>query len=187
MKHANSLYSIEDELFPRPKKSKWAGMWKWAIAVALGWTFVFQSTRPTVRLSAEPPPSFYVYNHTWSPEQRQEQRRLAQAYWSVAVNRIQKVYSHNKPLPQDPPPQFRVAVAAANLETDMIDARIHYWYRLREVWTQRDAWVETSGWNTGWVDNTLNSLPQYVPQPVANTFQSLVSFFDEIGQKISVP
>ena len=181
------MYTLEDELFPEPRKPKHSGWWKWAIALALGALFVLRSTRPTMRLSADPPPSFFDYNRTWSPRKRQEERRLAEAYWRVAVRRIQGSYSPDSSLPADPPQQFQIADAAKNLESDMVAARIHYWYRLRDVWNQRDAWVVSYGWNTDWVDNTLDTLPQELPRGVANVFQGLVGFFHAVAQTISSP
>lgn len=69
----------------------------------------------------------------------------------------------------------------------MVTARNRYWYKLREVWSQRDAWVVSYGWNTDWVESTLNSLPQYLPRGVKAAFQSLVDLFHNIAQKIAVP
>jgi len=140
-----------------------------------------------VRLSAEPPPSFLDYSRNWSPRERQEQRRLAEAYWHVAVRRIQGHYSPGSSLPVDPPPQFRVADAAQSLESDVAAARIRYWHRLRDVWNQQNAWVVSYGWNTDWVENTLNTLPQDLPRGIANVFQGLVDFFHAVAQTISAP
>lgn len=187
MRHSNSLYTLEDELFPEPSRPKRSGWWKWAIALVLCALFILRSIRPPMRLSADPPPSFFDYNKTWSPQKRREERRLAQAYWRVAVRRIQQDYSPHSPLPADPPPQFQIADAAKNLEADVIAARIHYWFRLREVWNQRDAWVVSYGWNTDWVYNTLNNLPQDIPRGVANVLQGLSNFIRNLAWTISSP
>ncbi|HUZ46375.1 MAG TPA: hypothetical protein VMW54_07025 [Terriglobia bacterium] len=184
MKHPGSLYGLEEELFPEPRKDKGSGWWKWALAMVLGSLFVYRSTRPVMRLSADPPPSFYDYNRTWDQQERQHEKRVAQAYWHVAVQRIQTDYSPSSPLPEDPPPQFKIAEAARSLEADMVASRIHYWYRLRDVWSQRDAWDVSYGWNTDWLDSTLNSLPQYIPQWVANIFQVFINLFNDIAQRI---
>jgi hypothetical protein len=187
MKHANSLDTVADHLLtekPEPKRSGW---WKWALVLVLVGLFVYRSTRPVVRLSAEPPPSFYDHNRNWDRQQMQRERRLARAYWNVAVLRIQTRFSPYRPLPAEPPPQFQISDAANTLESGMIAARDHYWYRLRDVWNERDAWVVSYGWNTGWIESVLKSLPQYLPKSVTAVFQMLIDVFNDIAQKISPP
>jgi len=185
MKHANSLDTAADHLFHERPVRKRSGWWKWALALVLAALFAYRSMRPVMRLSAEPPPAFYEYNRTWDRQKRQQERRLALAYWSVAVRRIQKHYSPERPLPADPPPQFRIADAASRLETDMMAGRVHYWYRLRKVWNQSDAWVVSYGWHTDWLERGLNSLPRYLPRSVTGVVQSFVDFFNDIAQTIS--
>ena len=185
MKHPNSLYTLEDELFPPDPKPRHPGWLKWAILLTLCVLFVYRSTRPSLRLSAAPPPSFFGYNQNWTPQERRKQRHLAEAYWRVAVRRIQGKYSPESSLPADPPPQFRIADAAQNLESDVAAARIRYWQRLRDAWNQQNSWVIDYGWNTDWVGTTLNTLPQYLPRGVANVFQTVVDFFHAVAQAIS--
>lgn len=185
MKHTNSLYTLEDELFPLDPKPRLSGWWKWAIALVFCGLFVYRSTRPTVRLSADPPPAFLEYKQSWSPQERQENRRLAEAYWRVAVRRIQGQYLPESLLPADPPPQFHLARAAQSLEYDANAARVRYWRRLRDVWMRRNAWVVSYGWNTDWVDNSLNSFLQNLPRGVANVFQGPVDLFHAVEQAVS--
>jgi hypothetical protein len=147
--------------------------------------FVYRSTRPVMRLSAEAPPAFCDYNRTWNRQVRQHERRLARAYWSVAVLRIQRYYSPHRPLPVEPPRQFQISGATQSLESNMISGRTHYWRRLRQVWVNRDAWVVSYGWNTDWVEGTLNTLPRYLPKSVVGAFQRLVDLFIGIANKIS--
>lgn len=184
MKHTNSLSSLEDELFHEPRKQRSSGWWMWSLAVIMGYLFVYRSTRPTVRLCADPPPTFYEGSRTWKNEQQQHERRVAQAYWRVAVQRIQIDYSQDRPLPANPPPQFQISGAQMSPKGDMAASRAHYWSRLREVWGRHDAWVTHRRWSTDWVENSLNSLPQYIPQWVSNFFQSLISFFINLAQRI---
>lgn len=186
MKHANSLDTAADQLLleqPRPKPSGW---WKWALVLILAGLFVYRSTRPVVRLSADPPPSFYDHNRNWGHQQTQHER-VARAYWNVAIQQIQNRYSPAWPLPADPPPQFRISAEATTLESGMMTARNYYWERLRNVWNERDAWVVSYGWNTSWAESALNSLPQYLPKSVTAVFQSLVDIFNNIAKKIAVP
>lgn len=137
-------------------------------------------------MSAEPPPAFFGPNRTWNQPERQQERRLALAYWNVAVRRIQTSYSPDRPLPADPPPQFQVSKVETDWKSDGIALRARYWHRLREVWNQRDAWVVSYGWNSDWLGRALNSLPRYVPRSVAGAVQAFVDFFDDVAQEISL-
>ena len=174
-------------MFHEPRKHKSSGWWIWAPAIILGSLFVYRSTRPVMRLRSDPPASFYDHSSTWNQVERQHARRVASAYWQVAARRIQASYSPNRPLPSDPPPQFLIAGPASSLDSDVAASRVHYWYRLREVWNQRDAWNVSYGWNTNWVESTVSSFPQYIPQWLSNIFQGLIIFFNGIAQRISVP
>jgi hypothetical protein len=187
MKHANSLDTVADPLLTEQPEQNRLWRWKWLFILVLIGLFVYRSTRPVMRLAAEPPPSFYDHNRGWNRQQMQKRRLLARAYWKVAVLRIQAHYSPYRPLPAEPPPQFQIPDAAETSESGVISARNHYWYRLRDVWQERDAWVVSYGWNTGWVESTLNSLPQYLPKPVTAVFQGLVDLFNDIAQRISPP
>lgn len=185
MKHANSLDIPENHPFGERPQRKRSGQWKWALALILAGLFIYRSTRPVMRLSAEPPPAFYDYNRTWDRQERRHERWLAQAYWKVAVRRVQKHYSPDRPLPAAPPPQFRIADASSIVETEVMAGRVHYWYRLRKVWNQHDAWVVSHGWNTDWVESTLNSFPRYLPRSVTGVVQSFIDFFNDIAQRIA--
>jgi hypothetical protein len=187
MKHLNTLHSMADEIFSEPSKPRTPGRWIWLFASILGLLFVYRSTRPVMRLRRDPPPSFYDYSTPWNQAERQNKRRLAEAYWQVAVRRIQVYYSADRPLPSAPPPQFRIGGLAGNLGADTAANRVHYWYRLREVWNQDDAWNVSYGWNINWVETETSSLPQYIPQWLSYVFQGIVTFFDSLAQRISAP
>lgn len=181
MKHPNTLYTTDDELFPNPRKHKGSRRWIWALAIILASLFVYRSTRPFMQLRSAPPPSFYDYSRSWTRVEREQARRLADAYWQVAVRRIQETYSPQEPLPADPPPQFRISA-----DSGLAASRIHYWNRLRQVWDQPEAWNVSYGWSTGWVGRAVNSLPQYAPQWASEIFQDIVIFFNDVAQRISV-
>jgi hypothetical protein len=187
MKHSNSIYSLEGEFSAERKKRRKPGKWKWVILIVLGWLFVYRSTRPVMSLSAQPPPSFYDYNRSWSPQEAQHARELAREYWRVAVRRIQREYSPNRPLPQNPPVQFRIGDTASDLESDAMTARARYWYRLREVWSEPKVWVVSYGWSTAWVGNTLDSFSRYIPNWFSGLVQVLVELTHRIAQMISPP
>lgn len=185
MKHANSLDIPENHPFGERPARKRFGYWKWALALVLAGLFIYRSTRPVMRLSAEPPPAFYEFSRTSDREGRQRERRLALAYWNVAVRNIQKFYSPGRPLPADPPPQFRISDAASPLETDLMAGRLQYWNRLRKVWLEGDTWDVSYGWNTDWLERALNALPRYLPRSVTGVVQSFVDFFNDVAQEIS--
>ena len=187
MKHANSLDTGADHLLTEEPERRHFGWWKWLFVLVLIGLFVYRSTRPVMRLSAEPPPSFYAHNRGWDQQQIQKERLLARAYWNVAVVRIQTYYSPYRPLPAQPPPQFQISDAADTVESGVIAARNRYWYKLRDVWNERDTWVVSYGWNTGWVENALKSLPQYLPKSVTAVFRTLVDLFNDIAKRISPP
>jgi hypothetical protein len=138
-----------------------------------------------MRLSADPPQSFYDNSPAGNQETLQQEKRLANAYWQVAVRRIQKEYSPDKPLPENPPPQFQIAEAAHNMESNADPARLRYWSRLRRIWNQHDAWVVSYGWSTDWLRDTMDSIPEYMPRWVSNIFQTFINLFNDIAQRIS--
>ena len=185
MRHSNSLYTAADHLLTEPPKPPRSSWWKWALGLILVSLFVYRSTRPVIRLSAEPPPSFYDHNRTSDQQELRRERQLARAYWNVAVRRIQTSYSRTRPLPPNPPPQFQVSEGKDLQGSDWTIARAHYWYRLREVWNQRNIWEVSYGWNTDWVEDSLNAAPRYLPKSVTGAFQKIVNLFNDIGQEIS--
>lgn len=176
---------MADALYGEHPKPKAAGWWKWALAILLALLFVYRSARPVAQLHTDPPPSFYDYSKTWTPAERIYHHRLADAYWRIAVRRIQPYYSADRPLPSDPPPQFQISGASTSTMDDPAASRIHYWYRLREVWNQPDTWMVSYTWNTNWVERAVRSLPQDVPHSVRNSFQGIINFFNGITQSIS--
>lgn len=178
-------YTLDGEFVRQPRKGKYDGWGRWVLPVILVLLFVYRSARPVMRLRADPPPAFYDYSLTWNQKQRQDERRLAQAYWQVAVRRIQTHYSPEKPLPAVPPPQFQIGEGAKSSTAGMVASQVHYWYRLREVWNQRDSWVVSYKWNTTWVENSMNSLQQHAPQWLSNGFQAIINWVNVVAQRVS--
>lgn len=175
---------MADDLYRQPRKGKSSKWWKWAPVIILASFFVYRSTRSTLRLHSDPPPLFYDYSTKWTAAERVYHRRLADAYWQVAIRRIQSHYSPNRPLPPAPPPQFRISSVTGSQDSDVATTRIHYWHRLRIVWNHSVSWNVSYGWNTAWVQTTANSFPQYIPQWVSSIFQNVIVFFDGIIQRI---
>ncbi|MEJ2010244.1 MAG: hypothetical protein P8Z30_19165, partial [Acidobacteriota bacterium] len=93
MKQSESMYTFEDGVFHKTPKRKSSGWGMWTFVGILALLFVYRSTRPQMRLRPDPPASFYGHNANWTQEERQHQRSEAQAYWRVAVRRIQTDYA----------------------------------------------------------------------------------------------
>ena len=110
--------------------------------------FVYRSTRPQMRLPAEPPANFLVGRPDWSAKRREAEQRLARAYWDCAVTVVQWRYAYGSILPPTPPAEFRVDAGTLPKAAAAPESRDYYWQRLREVWPV--AWKEVYGWETGW-------------------------------------
>lgn len=187
MKHLNTLSSTVDELFREPGKRKSSGLWIWASAIILGSLFVYRSTRPVMRLRSDPPTSFYDHGRARSHLEREQAHRLANAYWQVAVRRVQPSFSPHRPLPAIPPPQFQIIEQKTKGDLGPAARREYYWNRLRKVWNQREAWRVSHGWSTGWIESAVNSIPRYTPQWFSDIIEDFIIFFNGIAQRISVP
>lgn len=177
------MYTFEDDLFYKPRKRKRRGWGRWVFAVVVALLFVYSSVRTVKRLRANPPRSFYDYSLTRNKEDRQHERHVAQAYWQVAVRRIQTHYAPKVQLPSDPPPSFRIGGAAGLTEKDAVASRTRYWYRLREVWGQSDAWVVSYRWDTDWVEHSLNSLERNGPRWLSEGIQTAIGWLNSIAQR----
>ena len=114
--------------------------------------------RPVMRLKAQPPPGFVETKKEWDATRQAAEDRAAQAYWQLAINLIQWRYAFGSELPGQPLEGFRLdekdfprnSFAAAPA------TRVHYWNKLRTVWTQPQAWSETYVWNTDWLREALS-------------------------------
>lgn len=179
------MYTFEDNLFYNPRKRKRRGWGRWVFAVVVALLFVYSSVRTVRRLRSNPPRSFYDYSLNRNKEDRQHERDVAQAYWQVAVRRIQTHYAPEAQLPSDPPPAFRIVHTGRHPEKDMVAGRTRYWYRLREVWSQPESWVVSYRWDTEWVGNSLDSLDQNGPRWLSEGLQTVTGWLNSIAQRIS--
>jgi hypothetical protein len=114
------------------------------VAMAAALTAVFVRMAPqkiiTMQLHSEPPAGWVVTNPAWGAKRRARELQLANAYWLIAVNSLQHEFAFNTPLPENPPPEFKVDTA--NLKDDSA-TRTHYWDEMRNVWTKPDTWQQT--------------------------------------------
>ena len=138
---------------PKPKERRKGTLGLWPIPpIFLGVLlslFVYRSTRPQMRLAADPPAKFLVGRPDWGAKRREAEQRIARAYWDCAVEVIQWRYSYGSILPPTPPAEFRADVGTLpKAAAAAPESRDYYWQRLRAVWPV--AWKEVYGWETGW-------------------------------------
>ena len=123
------------------------------VAIPAG-LFVYASTRPIVRLRADMPSQFVDAPASASAKHRAEEERTARAYWNCAVTLIQWKHSYGSPLPEMPPPEFRIdekPVAPGMVS----DARLRYWHRLQSLWLSPEVWTASRGWSTQWLTEPI--------------------------------
>jgi hypothetical protein len=121
--------------------------------------FAFFSTRPTLRLQAEPPAEFR--DTTMSKRQQHVEEELSRAYWTCAVNVIQKTYRFGTALPAQAPPDFSIQpqdAAKVRSKAYLEASRQRYWRKLQQVWNNPRVWVQTYQWNTDWLSSPLKTL-----------------------------
>jgi hypothetical protein len=182
MKYSPYSQSLDDDLFPKKEPRQNAGLWKWLLVIGFGLFFVYRSTLPVVHLQSEPPPMFIDRNPNRSRRHAQPERRVARAYWEIAVQSIQWKYSRKKSLPANPPPEFRINAQLAKLSENVDSDRSFYWQQLRDIWQQPRTWHVSYGWNTDWVDRSLMALQQYASQSLEQFVQSVRFWRDELGK-----
>jgi hypothetical protein len=114
--------------------------------------------RPVMRLKAQPPSDFVETNKQWDAARQSAEERAAQAYWQLAINLVQWRFVFGSELPGQPPEEFKLAEKdfRSNSIATAPATRIHYWNKLRTVWTQPQAWSETYVWNTDWLREFLS-------------------------------
>jgi hypothetical protein len=122
------------------------------LAVGPSLVLIYLSTRPLMRLRAEPPPEFLDTPRDWNAKRRAAEEQLARAYWSSAVRHLQPSYQFGTKLPDEPLPEFKIEDkdSPENLKDDPV-ARARYWQKLRQIWILPQAWEKSNGWNTDWI------------------------------------
>lgn len=117
---------------------------------------VYLSTRPVMRLRAEPPAGFVDSNPKWNAKRAASEDQVGRAYWDAAVQNVQPIYHYGTSLPTAPPVSFQVdpeTLAASGIKVDATAERAHYWQKLRALWDQQATWEQSFGWNTDWINN----------------------------------
>jgi hypothetical protein len=172
MKESPYSASLDDGLPLEQPPRKESGIWHWVIAVVLIAFFVIHSLEPAVELRSDPPPEFLGTMDYQGAQGGQEERSLAEAYWQVAVRRIQGAYSTSKPLPVLPPVQFQIA-GQNTTSLASRDSRMYYWQQLRKVWGMPESWVDSYQWSTEWLGPNVNGAIHSAVAWVANFLETL--------------
>lgn len=123
---------------------------KWVlILVALIPTvlFIYLMNRPVMRLKAEPPADFVNAYPEWTAQHQDEAVKLGEAYWDWAALHLVRDYPDGTQLPEQPPVSFEVNGSGfpSGVEADV--ARMRYWNKLRELWTNPQSWDKIEAWN----------------------------------------
>jgi flagellar biosynthesis chaperone FliJ len=105
-----------------------------------------------MRLQVEPPPDFVDDSPYWSAKRRAKEEETAQAYWRVAVLKLQREYPFGSQLPVDPPLDFQAdnQPVPMRLSGPMAETRAHYWDKLRACWGQTQFWVKSQVKDETW-------------------------------------
>lgn len=184
MKYSPYSHSLDVDIFPPKRPRKQTPLWKWILAIGFCLFFVYRSTLPELRLQSSPPPEFIDATPHGRRDSRlsDKDKRIAWAYWNVAVHSIQAKYPPKKSLPLAPPPEFRIdsswETVSGNLDAD----RDFYWRRLRKLWSQQDTWRVTYEWSTNWVTILLGKAGQFAEQELEQFKQSIRDLRYELGQ-----
>lgn len=131
-----------------------AGPRTWPIVLALLVPAVlFLALQPATRLKPDPPPEFV-------PAQlpaKIDQPAWAHEYWNCARN-LQPRYAHAMPLPQLPPPEFRITQEETLPRETAEGIRLAYWEQFQKVWLTPAAWETTYTLRPEWVSLATDML-----------------------------
>jgi hypothetical protein len=132
--------------------------------------FVAVGYQPEYRLNSKMPSEFFREDRH-SPNSFAD-RKIAWAYWETAEMDIQWKWGYARPLPADPPPEFRIDAAALGPAASNPALRLMYWRRLQEVWPLPDTWKKEYGWRLDWLSHPLTSIAEWIK----NTGERMFSY-----------
>ena len=127
------------------------------------------SYRPKYHLREDMPPAFFSAGSA-SASQRDLEKRIAWAYWESAVMDVQWKYPHGRPLPPDPPLEFRINAQALGPTASDPATRQFYWRRLVQIWYSPDTWTRDYGWDWSWTSDPLGSTGQWLKEQTDRLF-----------------
>ncbi|MDE3180567.1 MAG: hypothetical protein KGM47_13020, partial [Acidobacteriota bacterium] len=123
---------------------------RWAlVVVALIPTilFLYLMNRPVMRLKSEPPAEFLNAYPEWTSQHQDVATKMGEAYWDWAALHLARDYPFGSSLPEQPPPSFEVEGPGFPTGVDADLARMRYWNKLRELWTNPQSWERVNTWN----------------------------------------
>jgi len=129
---------------------------------------VLVSYRPKYHLRPEMPPGFFSAVETTPAPKHVLEQRVAAAYWESAQMDIQWKYPYSHPLPQDPPPEFKIDAPALGPSASDPVTRTLYWHRLQQVWYSPEAWTKEYGWDWDWARDPLADVGQWIRNKAAS-------------------
>ena len=132
---------------------------KYLIVLIPAAMLLYTTSHPVSRLRLDMPASFAEVSTRASAVDRAEAARVAQAYWNVAVEKLQWRCGFGCPLPADPPDDFRIS---DELFEARLDSRARYWGRLRKAWTSPGSWRTEREWSTTWLTRPASRFMQWV-------------------------
>jgi hypothetical protein len=123
--------------------------------------FLVLSYRPKSHLTSKMPEAFFPGSSSTQVRPGAGDKRVAWAYWEIALMDIQWKFTRNSTLPADPPPEFRVDVKALEPATSDPELRQLYWRRLQLVWNSPDSWKDDYQWDFGWVRDPVEGIADW--------------------------
>src|SRR5260370_31729053 len=95
---------------------------------------VLVSYRPKYHLRADMPAAFFSAADANPNQKHGVEQRIASAYWESAQMDVQWKDPYSHPLPQEPPPEFKIDAPALRPAASYQPARALYWHRSQHVW-----------------------------------------------------
>ena len=152
---------------PRRKTKIGTGL---VLLIIVAAAFTYLSYRPVARLRANPPSGFIDTHKGWDAKRQAAEERVARAYWTAAVEKVQIKHSFGAALPGDPPPEF--SIADKDFPTGGFEkspaTRVRYWQKIRETWSLPQAWDMSYRWSLIWFHDGLTSFQQAIWRNIDN-------------------
>lgn len=133
---------------PGPARSSRAGKVALVIIALLpAILMVYLISRPVMRLRTDPLADFVNAYPEWTGAHPTAAARLGAAYWDWAALHLTESYPYGSQLPDQPPAAFSVEGQGFPTGVDADVARMRYWQKLRELWSNPQSWQKIDRWN----------------------------------------
>lgn len=152
------------------------------VLLPMAW-FAYYSWRPIYQLRTDMPAQFVDVPAAAPAAARAREQRLARAYWDLARRAFRPRYTYGAPLPDDPPPDFRLdpsvgppspaGAAAGRTREEISDSRVRYWHKLQKLWFEPYAWEAKRQWSTAWFKRPFLRLYVNVQDYLSDRFKAI--------------